>query len=522
MQTDDVAVRVKPRGQPWQPLDADPQSPVLTANRWGPNEARLEVRRDPKVPWADLGAFTPIEVDIGGVTVWAGRIMNTPAQDGDRTIQISAQGWQYLLDDRTIKSLFVHTRLSDWKDWRTHLTADLSAYTAGWNVEAGSRGIIIRNASSDVGVPRAGVFLDLGQADVAKRVIIRWEKNTWTDGNAYFVEADDPADFNLGGSSGTIGGTSTTIVSLSSATTSAIFAATVSARYLMVGCNATTPQNDDRFFRIADAQVYGDTGYESANNSIFKSEQGIRSALTRGAPSLAGDLTLIGATTDPIPSFPAIERRSPRELIEALNAPHNLLLRVGADKRVTYKARPTAPIAHVGAWSNYEFSDASLNNGAELYDEAVVTGTNADGTPHETIVTGVVPLLEDTDGRSKEVTVEAPLTTAIATRIGQTFIDSHATSSLEGTLALSGAAAIRGPAGEPVHPSLLLLNAQELLRVDDRIDPDTGGVGRNGTIVGVTYQHADRSVEIECDNTRGDWDALLAKYNLVAGAIAGN
>lgn len=525
MQTDDLAVRVKPPGLPWQTLDAFPESVTLTANKWGPNEARMTIRRDPHIPWADLAAFTPLEIDVAGVTVWSGRIINTPGNDASQEVSISGQGWQYVLDDYPVVGLYVHTRLSDYKDARSFLGQQLAPVSDGF-IAAGrvsnEGGILLtwpEGTTLPAGDVKVGVIFDFGDDLVDKVVMVN--ESSGNDGtNSYLtVEGHDTAD-------GTAASKDANRIAVSSLAGSGTNAVTFTSprRYVTVFIENQAGLRllgSDVWQRITSLQAFGAVAWESGGLSILKAEDVIQAAVTAGAPVLGADYTQIASTTDDIPSFPGLASQTPRETLEAMNMIHNHVLRVGVDKRITFKARPTFPLFHVGAWSNYQFMDASMNDGSELYDGVLVTGTGPDEQPVSVASTQTVPVLALTGtSRRVEVSVEAPINTTIATKIASTFLDAHRTSSLHGTLTCQGQAAIRGNGSDQIHPSLLLRNAGEVIRLDDRIDPDGGGVGRNGVIVGVTYQHADRSVQVELDNERRDWDALLAKYNLLAGAVA--
>ena len=58
-----------------------------------------------------------------------------------------------------------------------------------------------------------------------------------------------------------------------------------------------------------------------------------------------------------------------------------------------------------------------------------------------------------------------------------------------------------------------------LMHFDDRIDPDTGAVGRDGRIVSVRYTPANDTATFDIDNSRKDFDALLERLGVSIGQI---
>ena len=51
----------------------------------------------------------------------------------------------------------------------------------------------------------------------------------------------------------------------------------------------------------------------------------------------------------------------------------------------------------------------------------------------------------------------------------------------------------------------------ELIHFSDRVDPDSGAIGRNGRIASVTYNPATDVATVALDNSRADFDALMAR-----------
>lgn len=86
-------------------------------------------------------------------------------------------------------------------------------------------------------------------------------------------------------------------------------------------------------------------------------------------------------------------------------------------------------------------------------------------------------------------------------------------------LAATGPDAIRDRLNGAATPAAhLLRETGELIHVSDRVNPDTGALGRDGRITQVTWQQATDQATIALDNTRSNFDNLLARLAVVQGA----
>jgi hypothetical protein len=96
--------------------------------------------------------------------------------------------------------------------------------------------------------------------------------------------------------------------------------------------------------------------------------------------------------------------------------------------------------------------------------------------------------------------------------IGDAWLYDRLRAQFKGSITLTGPAALRQHStGDVVHPSRLLLNAGDLIRLQDRIDPDTGSLGRDARIQSITYDHDAESVTLELDNRRENLQAFLLR-----------
>lgn len=120
--------------------------------------------------------------------------------------------------------------------------------------------------------------------------------------------------------------------------------------------------------------------------------------------------------------------------------------------------------------------------------------------------------------RTKRLPIDAPIPTdgTAANQILDTFLATHKTAQFKGEYVITGP--VREIlTGKTVPPEQLGMRTTELLRFTDRIDPDTGAVGRDGRIVRVKYSHAEDQASVSIDNSSQNFEALLARYGALVG-----
>lgn len=123
--------------------------------------------------------------------------------------------------------------------------------------------------------------------------------------------------------------------------------------------------------------------------------------------------------------------------------------------------------------------------------------------------------------RSKQLQVSPTLPSdgVAAATLGDAWLAGHATTPFRGSLNITGPDAIRDrTSGQPVPPHQLLRDTGELIHLSDRVNPDTGGIGRDARITSVTYRPESETATVALDNTRSDLDALLSRLAVVQGA----
>ena len=117
--------------------------------------------------------------------------------------------------------------------------------------------------------------------------------------------------------------------------------------------------------------------------------------------------------------------------------------------------------------------------------------------------------------RSYQLQVPGVQTTATLAAIGDAWLFDHFRAQFRGTVQITGPNAARTfTTGDPIHPSALLLQTGELLQLTDRIDPDTGQVGRDARIAAVQYDHDSETASVELDNRRDNLQTFLSRLQI--------
>lgn len=487
---------------------------TLVADEWGPQTCSFTLRRDPTVSWGDLTAANQVEVEVDGVVVWGGRINQTPGSGRNTTaqIQVSAQGWQAHLDDDQLDEIWVMDRVERYADQRTfNPAATLTTYRADAGVETGGGSVILQFPHNFVVVTNdaAAVTLDLGPTARYNRAVVAWERIGAADANKTVLSRGNST---IDASTAADGASST----LASASGTLAFTCASPRRYhhiLLVHTGAGGTITGPQGVRITAMRLFAETAYESGNNSVLNADNVVTDVLASGAlPLLSSATGLVEATAFNIPEFAPDGYRTPREILQAINAYHDYLVGVTADRRLYFKARPSTPLYEVGAWSGDSFSDVSAGNLDDLYNKVIVEYTAGDGSIGREVRTSSSSILTAQGfTRTARFQVNAMLTAAAAQQIGDVWLTRRDTSPLKGSITVAYGDVRTVDTGATVHPSVLLTKTGELLRLSDRADPGTGGWSRDGVIVGVTYNADTETATVTLDNDNRRFDALLAR-----------
>lgn len=136
-------------------------------------------------------------------------------------------------------------------------------------------------------------------------------------------------------------------------------------------------------------------------------------------------------------------------------------------------------------------------------------------------ISKAIPTLVDRRGfrRTKRLPIDAvlPPDGVAAAQICDAFLATHKLAQFKGEFAITGPVR-EVQTDKSVPPEQLGMLTTELLRFDDRVDPDTGATGREGRIAKVTYTLADDTARVSIDNTSANFEALLARLGAIQGA----
>jgi hypothetical protein len=378
----DVSVRLQSLDGVWEVCGSDhargiiPENVELRSDQWGSSRATFDLRRNPKEFWPDIGAFTPVEIEVGGTIVWSGRVSETPVRDStDSVISVQCEGWQAHLDDDLYERIYVHTNLTEWKDARSAPGATLTTLVAAPQVQVGDGVLSLTYQNGTAAAGKAAAILDLGPNSTAARVVIDWSLTAGA--------ATRSLSFGFGASSDASAATLDTISSSTSAVSGTYsYTLSTASRYLFLihAASGHTPSADE-VAKFTSIQVFASTAYESGASSVLKSDQVVTDALSRASVLFSADRTQITTGTFNIPEFAPSEPRTPRAVWEAVDAFEDRYKKITVDKIPVYKAKPTYPEVEVGAWSGMEFEDSAANSGDDVYSRVIVTGDQPDGTP---------------------------------------------------------------------------------------------------------------------------------------------
>lgn len=383
-----TVVRLKTLDGTWEVGGADrdrgiyPENVKYGADNWGSSKASFDLKREPLVAWPDIRANTPVDIEVGGVLVWSGRISETPIPDAT-SINVQCDGWQAHLDDDAYRKMYVLTDMSPWQDARSFITSDLAVYVSSPQV-SNAEGLITLSFPTGVwlkNVSAAGVVLDLGPEVKGKRVHVNYEwANSTGNTNMKFEGWYSNTSPTTGASNlwttGLVTGPGTTTVT---ATTGGA----VGARYFLlqlislVGSDITAGPSADVYVRIRDIKIFGETSYESSTLSVLKASDVVSDAVDKATRSLSTDKSGISLTTFNVPELAMPQHQTPRDVISAVNAYHNYETRVDVRKRLIFGPRESTPALATGQWSDSEVQDASANSTEDVYSRVLVTGTNS-------------------------------------------------------------------------------------------------------------------------------------------------
>jgi hypothetical protein len=514
------SIRVQTEAGAWEVLGVDryeavyPEDVVPTFNANGPEGLTFTIKRDANVEHLDLAAFTPVDYLRGGDNVkWSGYVLEAPSS-GDQ-ITVTCRGWQFYTDDDLVSALYVHSLLTEWVDSRSIPGVNLGTYRTSAAVEVGDGQIVLRyppGATVAAG-QFVGVTLDLGPARTARSVAVDVTTiNTVTGlGLSLYARGHDAPD---GATSGVSSDFIAAAALSNGATANYVGDVAAGRRYVSLlafnpGAAQTLTATQEVAITLTGVRVFGLPAHRSGTASVVKAST-VAADLPARFPLLSADLTQISATTLNLLHLIADDETG-RALLDRVNSYHAWRWKVDEQRRLSFRAQAAVPLlvtdlAELGA----EWTDASAASGQDLYNQVVVTGTSGSGQRLRVVRTKTNALTRRGRTRTYKLEVGVPTDAATMTALGDAFLSQHGTSTLKGTLTITGDNAVRLIGSDsPVGTGDLGAYTTEVITLANLIDPDTGALGRNGVVVAVSLSANVATLTI--DNERGNFAALLAR-----------
>jgi hypothetical protein len=531
-----LSVRAKVLGGTWEVIGADhgrgiyPEGLQADADNWGPSKASFTLRRDGRIPWPDLVVFTPIDIEVGGKVVWSGRITETPNGGSSLSMSIQCEGWQFHLDDDVFEKFWVHQRTGDWKDSRSFPGVDLAGTQPRYNISNDQGGAIVMGCSPNIpwtGGTGPAITLDLGPDNAPKHILMTARRSATVNGNLYvYLRGSDTPDWNVGSYEDYVAA----LVVSSGITTSdtLCIAGTIAStrRYavlLLYNGGATYTPAGDEWVAFSDIKTFSDSNTESGGVSHLKAKQVIVDSLALGTSQLSADQSQISGTTTNLTDFYMQGARTPREMINNANIYHNYITKIDAARRMVFGPQPSRPIYEVGSWSGMTVDDMSSNSGSEIYSRVRVEATDPAGQPVRVVRNspGANYVTRWGFARTKilQIGFTLPADGILAAAIGDAWLTEHYLTPFKGSVKVVEGAVRDIATGKTIPMEDLLAATQQLIRFTDRADPDTGGWSRDGRIAAVSWAPGSDSCTLAIDNTRANFEALLARLAVVVGNI---
>ena len=524
-QTLDVSIKAEVLNGVWETYGVDrdvevmPETVSYEGDSWGCLKASFTLRRNPWAAWPDLSPFTPIEIEIGGVIVWIGRTEGAPLKAGaEAQINVQCGGWSQHLDDDLYKRVYIHSTLSDWKDIRSFLTAPLGGFpqAATVTVEANNIAFGWPAHLTLVNDGAVGVGIDLGEPCAAAIVLgLEWVNET----------SNANQNIEIYGSAAGVGESRVFLYSDTPGTGTHTVTATITPgtayRYLWITAVSVAGGNfvteGDLSVKIKELAIYSNTAYESGGSSVLRASTVIETALPY-APLLSTDLSQIDTAADDfdIPSLVLSTPQTPRQVAEAVNAFHLWVLAVDLERRMVFAPPSDEPEWQIGSWSGENIEDASAGEAADIYSAVVVTGTAANGEALEVTVTAAELNATTVVGergftRAKTISLSNATDETVMRSIGRVWLEDQLEVPYGGAITAPVGAIRAVLGGAPQHPSLVCRHVNQLLRVSHAVDPSSGGIGRDGRVVAVSYSHLEQTATLTLGARTDSVQALLER-----------
>jgi hypothetical protein len=527
-----VTIRAKALDGKWETIGADrafgvwPEGLNCDSDGWGSTRASFELKRDGRHGWPDVAAATQMDIDVAGRTIWSGRVSETP-NSGQRSMSIQCEGWQYHLDDEMSDKFYLHNRITDWQDSKSFPNADLTSFPARFNPTTGGRIIIGAQAGQSWTLFTAtGVTLDLGPGNAANAIGIDLYRGPGAPGTALFVRGHDNllgAHFNNSSEDYNPGGTNMNTYSQTPGVSSIVSTITTGRRYISIfvynNVGTYTATADDVMI-ITGIRVFDDTTYQSGGVSTLQADTIIKDAITRNNVFISRDFSDVNSTGLALTDFYMQGSKTSRETINAANAYHNYVTKIDTARRMVFQGRGSTArlVAHTDWGAVVEDSGNSMS---DVYNLVDVEWNDPSGVACRITRSqpGNPPTIIDRQGftrrKSLQIGFTLPTDGILAAAIGDAWLLEHRFTPFKGSVKLKDGSVREMLSGEPIPVEILLTHTDELLLLNDRVEPDTGNWGRLGRIVAVSWNHAADEVTLSMDNTRSNFEALLSRMAVI-------
>lgn len=399
----DQVVWLKRPGQIWREL-GPAYGLQSDSDEWGAKTASFYV---------PVGEITPRkddEVDLIRDTtrVWSGRVTSTrPAgkSDGRDFAVCSAEGWQYHLDDDVLNALYVHDRLSEWRDMRGFPNAGLwRGGTSGGQVQVGDGAVMLSwpsgtDLSNDA--PTVGVVLDLGPnpACWTERVHLAYSVETFSPATGLFAlfirSASDEGVWDIinGFEDGTYIDPAVVTPRIPTSTSVTFTELRRYVAVILAYQDVAFTTAEDLTVKLLAIRCFAQAAYEAGGASGLLVSDVVKDLLAKGATKLSGSTARVVNTSAPLTHFTTEGPASTRQSILRATSQEGLQPRIDMDRNPVLHSPATVPAFLTTAKATFDRSpgEAQIN-------KVVVSSTDTDGTMHE-----LVRHSAELDGRRREL-----------------------------------------------------------------------------------------------------------------------
>ena len=401
------SVRVRARSGVWEELGVDrwrgivPEAIRADVDTAGPRTLNFTLKRTPGVPWGDLEQLAEIEYRRDDALVWGGNVQDAPTDAASSSAAVSCIGGRAFADLAPVEKLYVHSRMSDWKDVRscpTNPQTGTRPTLAGAN-GFGQRGVVnVSDGLASIGwggnagaVPlndTVGIYIDLGDEVRASNVYIAWESfNPTALGAAaliYLRGADAPpfTGGNYAGNADAIAGAQLQTNGTNTGTLYGFGSRTVRYVVLMLYMSSSVTPTVDCMLRVTDLRVMTSSSYVGAAGAfLLKADAVAKELATSGAIQgiHADELGDIAPATFGIPHLTSDGLVPPSTILDKAYGFEDQTWGIDAAHRLFTKARPSSPRLRVV--NDSAFKDAGGYAARDAYNACIVIGKDAGGNP---------------------------------------------------------------------------------------------------------------------------------------------